>query len=245
MAEENNQEPKTLEEITGSLDRIDGINRKLKAYNDAVQANVDPKERASLIQELASFVHGYKAEEHGYDSDERKRFEAEMKEYAIGSDAVNTRVGETLGTTFGRIAQDYKARIDEMAGAIVEKYNKSMEGAKDKVMAYLSIAYGFFSAFGGNKLTQEGANESFLARLANYSGAQTNFADHRGDIDSETTFGYRFTIDRLELVKENIGEDGNVTYSLDKEKIKSLIEGNPVVGATLYTAKEPERSQAA
>lgn len=199
MTEENqNQEPRTLEDLASYFGRIDGIYRLQDTYNELIKSNADPKIRAGVVQNLARFVVGPDAEPFDYQN--------ELRQY-VNPEAANIRASEALSTAASRIEKDYESRIDEIVEAIVGKLNKSLKGSKEKPEALEKIAYAFYPALRSTgklrNLTKDEANTSAAVRLMRRSGARTTFVDPTSTPGYEQNLLYRLLADEFLDEKED------------------------------------------
>ena len=236
MTEEN--ETRTLEELAESFDRINGLYGSLDRYNDLVKSGADPNQRARAMQGLASLVVGPDAEQVDYQN--------ELRQY-VHPEAVNVRGSEAISTTARGIAEDYKARVDEVVESIVSKLNKNLKGAKGKPDALEKIAYALYPALRSTgalrTLSKEEANRSAAYRLMRKSGASTTFVDPASEPGYEQSLQYRLLAD--EFLNEKEDKDGKKTYSINEGKVKDLIEENVLIGSILYRAEPSEEEQEA
>ena len=240
MTEENQKEPKTLEELAGYFGRIDGIYRYLDSYNDLVKSGADPNQRARFMQGLARSVVGPDTEHVDYQN--------ELRQY-VHPEAANVRASEAVSTTAGRIKKDYEARIDEIVEAIVAKLNKSLEGAKEKHEALEKIAYAFYPALRSKgalrTLNKDEANKAAASRLMRRSGALTTFVEPTSEPGYEQSLQYRLLANEFLNEKEDKGDKGEktYTYAINEGRLKELIKENVLIGSILYTAEEPKAEQ--
>ena len=236
MAEENQNQPKTLEELAGYFDRITGIYGHLDRYNNLVKSGGDPKQRAGVMQGLAGVIVGQDAEHVDYQN--------ELRQY-IHPEAVNVRASEAISTAAKGIGSDYKARLDEIIKSITEKLNANLKGVKDKPQALEKIAYAFYPALRSagalRTLSKEDANNSAALRLRGRSGASTTFVDPTSEPGYEQSLQYRLIAN--EFLNEKEDKEGEKTYSINEGKLKNLIKENILIGSILYNAQSAEEAE--
>lgn len=247
MPEENqNQEPKTLEELSDYFARIDGIDRRLDNYSRAVRSDND--ELLGETQEgLARYILGPNADRVDVNNLERQ---------FVNPGFTNKKAGRAIGATIAEIAEDYQERFDEILDSLTDAFNRDLEGAGSKEEAYRNISYAFQKALrkkvlknvlrgpsgepiGLEALTQEDANLKAAQRLALLTGDNLNYVDPVSTPEHETRLEYRFLLDSLGIVeekKEGEGDKSKYSYSINKDKLKVLLR-SPYVGAILYAAK--------
>lgn len=242
MTETENQ-AKTLEELSGYFDRIDGLSGRVRGYNDAVKIGVDSRILGSMETDLAHFVLGDREINH-------TDYQNELRQYR-NPQAINIRVNESMRSTVGSIAGDYKARLDEIVDAITAKLNGELKEAKSKSDAYRMIEYALRRALRESdpvsdqllgQMTQDEANRNAALRLEQKSGARTTFVDPTGNSGEESSLNYRIIADGKYGIVEEKKDGDKVTYCVNKEAIKKLAE-NPMAGAILYAAKKPRAQE--
>ncbi len=228
MAEEKqNQEP-TLESIVGEMRNISGLSYVLNSYDLAK----DPSEQAGLLDVATRILSN---EQPGTSTYEQTLGQLEGDRGSAYLKLEGSRSARLKGIEAG-----YKANKDKILEAIVEKFNKDLQGAKDVNDAIAKISYALQQLFVIPEVSQDEANRYAADSLRKTTKMPILTKPVYGNPEEIRDLRYRLIAS--EFIQEEKGKDEKPSYSVNREKLAKLVE-NPVAGSILYTAEKPKEQK--
>lgn len=219
MTENQNQEP-TLEQ------RLLGIGQTVHTYKSIIDSE-NPEQRNQHYENLASLMSGQKKGEQYWDAAYQNIIQS--PERAIGM------AKENVGTRSAQVKELYKEKKDKIVDFVISLMNKEVESSKTGDEVALKLSAYFTRIFDIPKLDQVTANRYANTETARILGVSTIYGQE-GSIEQYKN--YHSSLSAREFagifIKEEKDKDGKVTYVLEKEKVKELM--NDITNASiLYT----------
>ena len=228
MPEENQNQTLTLESIVGEMKNISGLSYVLNSYDLAK----DPSDQAGLLDTATRILSNAQPG--------TPLYEQTLGQLEGDRGSAYLKLDTSRSARLGIIEEAYKANKEKILEAIINKFNKDLQEAKDMNDAVKKISYAFQQLFVIPEISQDEANRYATESLREKTKMPIMTRQVYGNPDEMRDLRYRMAVS--EFVKEEKGKDEKTIYSVDKEKLTKLVE-NPVAGSILYTAEKPKEQK--